>query len=108
MVKKAETSAFHIHPTPGTLIVKSLIEDQVSGIYVADSTSNKESAGVVVAVGDADYEYHGERRSLSESPCKLGDKIIYASYSPNRYIDFETGDTLHFLKFKDVLGVIYE
>ncbi len=116
MVTKAENTASldssPIVPQPGIIILKDLVEEQIKmghiGIQIADTMSNKDSGGIVIAVGGAVREVEKDgNTTIIECPVKVGQKVVYANFSPNRYLDMQLG-RLHLIKFNEVLGVISE
>lgn len=102
------------HPLPGFLILEQLEEQHIGNFSVSDDMSSKDSAGVVVAVGDDYTFYEGDQNVVVKSPVKVGDKVIYKNIVGQRYLDFETGKHVFMVKFhfdpvySDVMCVIKE
>jgi len=95
----APTNSFYIQPQPGFVICKPYKEQQVSGIYISDSMKNKDSAGVVVAVGDSYTILEGPQSLTVNPPVKVGDKIIFTNFGDNKYLDFKTGEHIYIVHF---------
>lgn len=97
---------------PGYLVVKPLKEETIGDIPVADTMNDKDSAGVVVAVGASFMFYEGNQAIEVKSPVGLGQKIIYNNIGTNIYLSFETGERLRLVRFHcdpywgQVLGII--
>jgi len=113
MVNNAGNSApidqFPLVPQPGVIILKDLIEEEHKqggfSIHIADTMSNKDSCGIVVAVGGAQREVEKDgNTTIIEPPVKIGDKVVYANFSPNRYLSMKYG-RLHLIKFNEVLAI---
>lgn len=93
----------NLTPAPGYLIIEPL-EAQTktaSGIYLPDSVSEKPQKGKVLAVGASETSEHGAKKN---SPCKIGDVVIYKKWGGNEVkID---GKEYLFSKFDDVLAIV--
>ncbi|HEX9060887.1 MAG TPA: hypothetical protein VF941_11965 [Clostridia bacterium] len=100
------------HPLPGFLVLEQLEEQKIGYVSVSDDMSAKDSAGIVVAVGDPFTFYEGNQNVMVKSPVKVGDKVIYKNIVGQRYLDFETGKHVFFVKFhfdpvySDIMTVI--
>lgn len=93
----------NIQPVPGYLLVKPEKKEKVtaSGIVLSDTHEEKPQQGVVLAVGDTYVSDYGAKR---ETPCQVGDKVIYREWGGKEYKD---GDQdLLILKFDDIMAVI--
>ncbi len=115
---KAETTAvnskpFFIEPRPGYLICKSYKENKVAGFSIADTMADRDSAGEVVAVGEGYRDYKPDGTPIVvTATVEIGDIIIFKNYGTNRFMDFNTGEPLFWVKFhndpnkSDILGKI--
>lgn len=95
------TTDFIYSPLPGFIIVKPYKEEQpVSGVVIADTMKDKDSSGVVMAVGKDWQEYHTDGNVITvTSPVAVGDVVIYKNYGATRYLDFKTGEPIFALRF---------
>lgn len=89
----------YITPLPGFVLVKPLKEEKIGAMIVSDQMNDKDSAGVVVAIG-RDWIYHEGSQAISvHCPVELGNKIIYQNIGTNAYRDFKTGEILRLVRF---------
>lgn len=98
----AKTNKISLTPTPGYLLIEPL-EAQTktaSGIYLPDTAGEKPQSGKVLAVGPDEVTDTGTKR---QSPCKVGDTIIYKKWGGNE-VKVEGKEYL-FAKFEDILAV---
>ena len=93
----------NIHPVPGYILVKPQKKETTtaSGIVLPDSGNDKPQQGTVLAIGDVYVSDYGTKK---ESPCKVGDSVIYREWGGKEYKDNDTD--LLILKFDDVMAVI--
>lgn len=92
-----------IQPVPGYILVKPKKQEKTtaSGIVIPDSHEDKPQQGEVLSVGDIFVSDYGAKK---ESPCHVGDMVIYREWGGKEYKD---GDTdLLILKFDDIMAVI--
>jgi len=89
-------------PLPGFIICKPLNEELLAGGFKApESLSEKDSAGIVVAVGDPWIFREGDKEYTITPKVKVGDKIIFKNLGHQRYSDSETGEPVYLLKYHD-------
>lgn len=93
----------NIHPVPGYILVQPQKKEKTtaSGIIIADSHEDKPQQGTVLAIGDIFVTDYGVKK---ESPCKVGDTVIYREWGGKEYKENETD--LLILKFDDIMAVI--
>ncbi|PIP57046.1 co-chaperone GroES [Candidatus Woesebacteria bacterium CG_4_10_14_0_2_um_filter_44_9] len=92
----------NLKPTAGYVIIKPLEAETKtsSGIYLPDSAGEKPQKGKVLAVGAPELTEKGTKKN---SPCKVGDKVIYKKWGGN---EVKIGNIEYlFVKFEDVLAV---
>lgn len=92
-----------IHPVAGYILVQPQKKDKVtqSGIVLPDSNTDKPQQGKVVAIGDVYVSDYGTKK---ESPCKVGDTVVYREWGGKEYKDGEIEYLI--LKFDDIMAVI--
>jgi chaperonin GroES len=92
-----------IIPVPGYILVQPQKKEKTtaSGIVLPDSHEDKPQQGTVLAVGDTFVSDYGTKK---ESPCKVGDSVIYREWGGKEYKD--NAVELLILKFDDVMAVI--
>lgn len=73
------------HPLPGFLVITPLEETQYGSISIADNMSYKDSAGVVVAIGEPFVFREGDQAITIPCPVNVGDKIIYKNTVAQRF-----------------------
>jgi len=87
-------------PAPGYIVVQA-DEEQVGEIIVVRDNPSP-TTGVVTSIGEP---LHIPKNTI-ESPCKVGDHIIFKRGAG---VEMEIEDTkCRFMQFSDVLGVFYE
>ena len=93
----------NIHPVPGYILVQPQKKESTtaSGIVLPQSNNDKPQQGTVLAIGDVYVSDYGTKK---ESPCKVGDSVIYREWGGKEYKDNDTD--LLILKFDDVMAVI--
>lgn len=93
----------NINPVAGYLVVKPQKKEKVtaSGIVLQESNSEKPQQGTVLAIGDVWTSDYGTKK---ESPCKVGDVVIYREWGGKDYK--ENDEELLILKFDDIMAVI--
>jgi chaperonin GroES len=93
----------NIHPVPGYILVQPQKKEKTtaSGIVLPDSGNDKPQQGTVLAIGDVFVSDYGTKK---ESPCKVGDSVIYREWGGKEYKNNDTD--LLILKFDDVMAVI--
>ena len=92
-----------IKPTAGHILVEPVEIDKktASGIYLPDSSEEKTTKGVVLAVGPDKVMENGTKE---KSPAKVGDTVIYKSWGGSELkID---GKEYLFAKFEDILAIL--
>ena len=92
-----------ITPAPGYLLVKPQKQEKTttSGIVLPDSHEDKPQQGEVLAVGAIMLTDYGTKK---DSPCKVGDVVIYREWGGKEYK--ENNVELLLLKFDDVMATI--
>ena len=91
-----------ITPAPGYLLVKPKTgKTTSSGIVLPDSHEDKPQQGEVLAVGAVFATDYGTPK---DSPCKVGDTVIYREWGGKEYK--ENNVDLLLLKFDDVMATI--
>lgn len=94
----------NLKPTSGYLLIEPLEAERktASGIVLPESHEEKPQRGRVLAVG-AKEECKCDDKCLKESPCKVGDTVIYKQWGGNE-VKIEGKEYL-FVKFEDILAV---
>ena len=97
------TVSLKITPASGYILVEPTKTERktASGIVLPDSHEEKPQKGKVLAVGGAEITESGVKR---ESPCKLGQTVIYKEWGGNEYKEGEK--EYLFIKFEDILGIV--
>lgn len=93
----------NITPASGYILVepKKLEKKTESGIVLPDSHEEKTQQGKVIAVGSSLVTDYGTKK---ESPCKVGDHVVYKEWGGSEYKD---GDKEYMLlKFEDIMAII--
>ncbi len=92
-----------IKPAPGYLLVEPQKKETTtpSGIVLTDKGSDKPQQGTVLSIGEVAITDYGIKK---ESPCKVGDVVIYREWGGKEYKD--GSDELLILKFDDIMAVI--
>jgi len=87
-----------IEPIGERVLVKVLEQESQtpSGIILPETAKEKPQRGVVVAVGESDYD--------GDPPVKVGDKVMFAKYTGTE-IELEGEDYL-ILEISDILARI--
>lgn len=94
----------NIKPASGYILVepKKLEKKTESGIVLPDSHEEKTQQGKVIAVGSSLVTDYGTKK---ESPCKIGDHVVYKEWGGSEYKD---GDKEYMLlKFEDIMAIIH-
>jgi chaperonin GroES len=96
-------SATKIKPVAGYILVQPQKKEKTtaSGIVLPDSHEDKPQQGTVLAIGDVFVSDYGTKK---ESPCKVGDSVIYREWGGKEYKEDNTD--LLILKFDDIMAVI--
>jgi len=97
----------NIKPVAGYILVEPQESEKTtaSGIVLPDTVSaDKPQQGKVIAVGEAVLHESGEEKV--ESPCKLGDIVVYKKWGGNEYKDKPTNKEYMFVKFDDILAIV--
>jgi len=96
-------SKSNIQPVPGYLLIKPQKKEKTtsSGIVLPESHEEKPQQGTVLSVGDTFISDYGTKR---ESPCKVGDTVIYREWGGKEYKENDV--ELLILKFDDIMAVI--
>ena len=92
-----------ITPAPGYVLVepKKSEKKTSSGIVLPDSHEEKTQQGKVVSVGTTLTTDYGTKK---DSPCKVGDFVVYKEWGGSEYKD---GDKEYMLlKFEDIMAII--
>lgn len=93
------SNEYNIYPLPGFVVTKPFKEEIVSDFYIPDNMNDKDSAGIVIAVGD-DYTYYtGSHAVQVKCPVKVGDIIVYQNIGTNQYLNLKTNERLHHVRF---------
>ena len=97
------TVSLKITPASGYILVEPTKTERktASGIVLPDSHEEKPQKGKVLAVGEAEITESGVKR---ESPCKVGQTVIYKEWGGNEYKEGEK--EYLFIKFEDILGIV--
>ncbi|MBP8591473.1 co-chaperone GroES [Candidatus Shapirobacteria bacterium] len=97
------TVALKITPASGYILVEPTKNERktASGIVLPDSHEEKPQKGKVLAVGGVEITESGVKR---ESPCKVGQTVIYKEWGGNEYKEGEK--EYLFIKFEDILGIV--
>jgi len=93
----------NITPVAGYILVQPQKKEKTtaSGIVLPDSHEDKPQQGTVLSVGDVYVSDYGTKK---ESPCKVGDSVIYREWGGKEYKEDNTD--LLLLKFDDIMAVI--
>jgi len=93
----------NIHPVAGYLLIKPQKKEKVtpSGIVLSESHDEKPQQGTVLAIGDV---YISDSGTKKESPCAVGDVVIYREWGGKEYKDGD--EDLLILKFDDIMAVV--
>jgi chaperonin GroES len=96
-------SKSNIQPVAGYVLVKPQKKDKTtaSGIVLPESHEEKPQQGTVLSVGDVFVTDYGTKK---ESPCKVGDTVIYREWGGKEYKENDV--ELLILKFDDIMAVI--
>lgn len=93
-------------PLPGWCVLEPLEEKDYKlsessniGISVAEDMAQKDSAGIVLVVGDPYVLHEHEQEIVCPSPVEVGDKIIYKNVTGQKYLDFNSGLTRILVKW---------
>ena len=97
------TVSLKITPASGYILVEPTKTERktASGIVLPDSHEEKPQKGKVLAVGGAEITESGVKR---ETPCKVGETVIYKEWGGNEYKEGEK--EYLFIKFEDILGIV--
>jgi chaperonin GroES len=92
-----------IHPTAGYILVKPQKKELTtsSGIVLPESHEEKPQQGVVLSIGDVYITDNGTQKN---SPCQVGDTVIYKEWGGREYKEENT--ELLIIKFEDVMAII--
>lgn len=103
MAKKSNKTNIKLQPAPGYVMIKPVEAETKtkSGIYLPDNaTDEKPQKGEVVAVGPAETNEHGVKRTPY---VKVGNKVIFKKWGGSE-VKIEGKDFL-FTKFDDILAI---
>lgn len=91
-----------ISPVPGYILVQPQKKEKTttSGILLPNNDQEKPQQGKVLAVGEAIQ--HPDHKI--ESPCKVGDIVIYKEWGGKEYK--QDNIELMILKFEDIMATI--
>ena len=91
-------------PAPGYMLVEPLEEEKKtpSGIVLPESHEEKPQKGKVIALGATMVTEYGVK---IESPCKVGDVIIFKKWAGSEYKPEDEDKEYLFVKFDEVLAV---
>lgn len=105
MAKTKAKSKINLAPAPGYILIEPTGAETKtsSGIYLPDSAGEKPQKGMVLAVGEA-CSCEGKCDCTQESPCKVGDEVIYKKWGGNE-VKIEGKEYL-FSKFEDILATV--
>lgn len=92
-----------ITPQPGYVLVAPYEEKIKGGFEVADTLKDKETAGLVLAVGGIATNQYGNK---VETDVKEGQVIIFEAYTAKQYTHH--GKMYRLVKFDGISGVIDE
>lgn len=99
------TQKTKIKPMPGWIVAKPLIEEtSAGGFKLPEEMTNKNTSGVVLAVGDAWTFCEGGKEYTIKSKVKVGDKIIFKGMGHQMYEESD-GKKVYLLKYHD--DVVY-
>lgn len=92
-----------IHPAPGYILIEPQKKEKTtaSGIVLPDSHEDKPQQGKVLSIGDVFVSDYGTKK---ESPCQVGDVVIYREWGGKEYK--EDNVELLLLKFDDIMATI--
>ena len=90
---------YNIQPFPGHVLVAPYKEKQVGNYVLQDNINDKDSAGIIVAIGDDYTYYEGNQAIPVPCPVKVGDVIIYQNMGTDAYMEFEGGERLRLVRF---------
>jgi chaperonin GroES len=85
------------------LIKRSKPQTTKGGILLPDSAQEKPREGVVIAVGPGKIDEQGQQQPMQ---LKMGDTILFSSYSGTEVKTAETDEEYLILSEDDVLGVL--
>lgn len=94
-----------LQPTAGYILIEpeEVQKQTKSGIYLPDThEGEKPQIGSVLAVGPTMLHESGQKIN---SPCKVGQKIVYKKWGGNEY-KTEDDKELIFVKFEDIMAIV--
>lgn len=93
-----------IKPLQDKVLIKreEALEKTAGGIIIPDTSKEKPSKGVVIAVGQG---ARNEKGDLIPMTLKEGDKVLFSKWGGT---EIPNNDNLVILKESDVLGIIIE
>lgn len=94
----------NLKPTAGYVLIaqEETVRKTSSGIVLPESHEEKPSKGKVLAVGPSSC-CDDDDCKCGESPCKVGDVVIYKKWGGNEY---KVDDKEYlFVKFEDILAI---
>lgn len=93
----------NIIPAAGYILVQPQKQDTVtaSGIVLPESHQEKPQQGKVIAIGG---EFTTDFGIKKNSPCQVGDIVVYKEWGGKEYKD--NGTDLLILKFDDIMAIV--
>ncbi len=91
-----------LKPIGDRVIVKQdeVSEKSAGGLYIASSSKEKPTSGVVLAVGDGKFSDNGQRLPM---PVKVGDHVIYGKYGGTE-VEVD-GEKVIILRAEDIYAI---
>jgi chaperonin GroES len=85
------------------LIKRTKAPTTKGGILLPESAHEKQKEGVVLAVGPGKVDEQGKNESMH---VKIGDRILFSTYSGTEVKNADSDDELLILSQDDILGVL--
>lgn len=85
------------------LIQRSKAQTSKGGILLPDTAQEKPKEGVVIAVGPGKIDENGKTEPMN---LKVGDKVLFSSYSGTEVKDLCEDDECLVMSEDDVLGIL--
>ena len=85
------------------LIKRAKAQTSKGGILLPDNAQEKQKEGLVVAVGPGKVDEQGNRETMN---VKLGDRVLFSSYSGTEVKDLSDEDEYLIMSEDDILGVL--
>ena len=95
----------NLKPTAGYVLIEpqEAVKQTSSGIVLPESHDEKPQKGKVLAVGPKETCGCGDSKCVKESPCKVGEIVIYKKWGGSEYkIDDKE---YMFIKFEDIIAI---